>query len=159
VFAWGDSAWYLYGASSSVKRNLMASYGVQWKAIQWARARGCKTYDLWGVPDEAPDVLEAQFQNRSDGLWGVYGFKRGWGGEIMRSLGAWDRVYNPIIYAGYSAVLSMRQRLNAAIRGAGTRQPASKSYNESRVEQTDGSSGHPGKNLHRRRSLGTVPSL
>lgn len=131
VFAWGDTAWYLYGASSNVKRNLMASYGVQWRAIQWAKARGCKTYDLWGVPDEAPDVLEAQFQNRSDGLWGVYGFKRGWGGEVVRALGTWDRVYNPIVYAGYSAALSMRQQVSAAIRGSGTRQPTPKPESES----------------------------
>jgi peptidoglycan pentaglycine glycine transferase (the first glycine) len=109
VFAAGDTAWYVYGASSNQKRDLMATYGIQWEAIQWAKARGCKYYDMWGVPDEEPDTLEAQFQDRSDGLWGVYGFKRGWGGEVVRSVGAWDRVYNPIIYAAYSAILNMRK--------------------------------------------------
>ena len=88
----------------------MPTYGIQWEAIQWAKARGCKYYDMWGVPDEDPETLEAQFQDRSDGLWGVYGFKRGWGGEVVRSIGAWDRVYNPIIYAAYSAVLNMRRQ-------------------------------------------------
>ncbi len=130
VFAWGEAAWYLYGASSNVKRNLMASYGVQWKAIQWAKARGCKTYDLWGVPDGEPDALEAQFQNRSDGLWGVYGFKRGWGGQVVRSLGAWDRVYNPIVYAGYRTALEIRQQIGAALGRAGTPRPVPRSYNE-----------------------------
>jgi lipid II:glycine glycyltransferase (peptidoglycan interpeptide bridge formation enzyme) len=110
VFAKGKTAWYLYGASSSVKRNLMATYGVQWQAIQWAKARGCTTYDLWGIPDEDEPTLEAQFEQRSDGLWGVYGFKRGWGGEVVRSLGAWDKVYNPIIYRAYRAVLRLRER-------------------------------------------------
>ncbi|MBZ0298979.1 MAG: peptidoglycan bridge formation glycyltransferase FemA/FemB family protein, partial [Anaerolineae bacterium] len=105
VFALGDSAWYLYGASSNDKRNLMATYGVQWQAIIWARARGCRTYDLWGVPDEDEAVLEAQFQERADGLWGVYGFKRGWGGQVVRSAGAWDKVYNPLVYNLYKAAL------------------------------------------------------
>lgn len=108
VFAAGDTAWYLYGASSSVKRNLMASYGVQWVAIQWARSRHCTHYDMWGIPDADPDTLEAAFQQRSDGLWGVYGFKRGWGGEVVRSLGAWDKVYNPLIYALYRLALRVR---------------------------------------------------
>lgn len=107
VFAVGDTAWYLYGASTSVKRNLMATYGVQWKAIEWARARGCTYYDMWGVPDEDEATLEAEFQQRSDGLWGVYGFKRGWGGDVVRSAGAWDRVYKPIIYGMYSAAVKI----------------------------------------------------
>jgi lipid II:glycine glycyltransferase (peptidoglycan interpeptide bridge formation enzyme) len=80
VFALGDWAWYFYGASSDRERQRMASYGVQWAAIQWARVRGAKVYDMYGVPDEDPETLEAQFEQRNEGLWGVYRFKRGWGG-------------------------------------------------------------------------------
>ena len=108
VFAVSDTAQYISGASSNVNRNLMASYGVQWQAIQWARARGCNTYDMWGIPDAPEDQLEAQFQERSDGLWGVYGFKRGWGGQVIRSAGAWDMVYNPLIYGAYKLALNVR---------------------------------------------------
>lgn len=108
VFAKGKTAWYLYGASSNIKRNLMGAYGVQWAAIQWAKAKGCTEYDMWGIPDEDEATLEAQFESRSDGLWGVYGFKRGWGGQVVRSLGAWDKVYNPVIYAAYQLALRAR---------------------------------------------------
>jgi len=108
VFTLGETVWYLYGASSRSKRNLYATYGIQWAAIQWAKARGCRYYDLWGVPDHDQATLESQFQTRSDGLWGVYGFKRGWGGQVRRSLGAWDKAYNPIVYAAYRAALRLR---------------------------------------------------
>jgi lipid II:glycine glycyltransferase (peptidoglycan interpeptide bridge formation enzyme) len=108
VFSAGKTAWYLYGASSNVKRNMMATYGVQWKAIQWAKARGCIIYDLWGIPDADEATLEAQFETREDGLWGVYGFKRGWGGAVVRSAGAWDKVYNPILYKAYQLALKQR---------------------------------------------------
>ncbi len=104
----GDTAIYLEGASSNIKRNLMASYGVQWEAIKWAQERGYKKYDMWGIPDEDESTLEEQFQDRSDGLWGVYRFKRGWGGDIMRTVGAWDYVYSPIIYMAYKTALKMR---------------------------------------------------
>lgn len=109
VFAAGMMAWYPYGASSNHKRNLMASYGVQWEAIKWARERGCHYYDLWGIPDADEATLEAEFQEHSEGLWGVYGFKRGWGGEIRRSAGAWDKVYNPLIYTAYKTMLRIRK--------------------------------------------------
>jgi lipid II:glycine glycyltransferase (peptidoglycan interpeptide bridge formation enzyme) len=108
VFAEGRTAWYLYGASSNVKRNLMGAYGVQWAAIQWAKARGCTTYDLWGIPDADEAALEAHFEARSDGLWGVYGFKRGWGGRIARSEGAFDKVYNPLVYRMYTMAVGRR---------------------------------------------------
>lgn len=101
VFALADQAWYLYGASSSHERQRMASYGVQWAGIRWAKARGATCYDMVGVPDADTDTLEAEFAGREDGLWGVYRFKRGWGGTIVRSAGAWDRVYNPLLYALY----------------------------------------------------------
>lgn len=108
VVSVGDTAVYLEGASSSKKRNLMASYGVQWEAIQWAQKRGCHWYDMWGIPDEDEATLEDQFLDRSDGLWGVYRFKRGWGGEVMRSVGTWDYVYNPLIYMAYKTALRVR---------------------------------------------------
>ncbi len=98
VFARGKRAWYFYGASSNEHRHLMPTYLLQWKAMQWAKAQGCIEYDLWGVPDEDQEFLEANFLERSDDLWGVYRFKRGFGGEICRTIQAWDRVYNPILY-------------------------------------------------------------
>ncbi|MBT3390868.1 MAG: peptidoglycan bridge formation glycyltransferase FemA/FemB family protein [Chloroflexi bacterium] len=101
VFTRGQRAWYLYGASSNRHRNLMPTYLLQWEAMRWAKGRGCAEYDLWGVPDADADELEANFMQRSDGLWGVYRFKRGFGGELQRSAGPWDRVYRPWFYALY----------------------------------------------------------
>jgi peptidoglycan pentaglycine glycine transferase (the first glycine) len=102
VLARGNRAWYFYGASSEAHRELMPTYLIQWEAMRWARSVGCEEYDLWGVPDYDLDDLEANFQQRSDGLWGVYRFKRGFGGELFRASGPWDRVYRPLIYSIYS---------------------------------------------------------
>jgi len=110
VFRLGEWAWYFYGASSDRERQRMASYGVQWAGIQWAKAGGARWYDLYGVPDAEPDELEAQFESRSDGLWGVYRFKRGWGGQIVRGAGAWDRVYSPPLYTLYRLAVRLLRR-------------------------------------------------
>ncbi len=61
VFALGKRAYYLYGASTDEERNRMPTYLLQWRAMQWAKARGCVEYDLWGVPDADEQTLEAQF--------------------------------------------------------------------------------------------------
>lgn len=101
VFALGKRAWYFYGASSNQHRNRMPTYLLQWEAIRWAREQGCLEYDLWGIPDFDETTLESNFTNRSDGLWGVYRFKRGFGGDIRRAVGPWDRVYQPFLYRLY----------------------------------------------------------
>jgi peptidoglycan pentaglycine glycine transferase (the first glycine) len=110
AFAQGKRAWYLYGASSDLHREVMAPYLLQWEAMRWARARGCTEYDLWGIPDTDEETLEKQFTTRQDGLWGVYRFKRGYGGQIWRATGAWDRVYNPPLYALYRLLMARRSR-------------------------------------------------
>ena len=86
----------------------MPTYLVQFEAMRWAAAHGCKVYDLWGVPDVDEQVLETQFTDREDGLWSVYRFKRGFGGEVRRSIGAWDVIYQPLLYKAYE--LYSRQR-------------------------------------------------
>jgi lipid II:glycine glycyltransferase (peptidoglycan interpeptide bridge formation enzyme) len=101
VFVLGEQAAYLYGASSSEERQRMPTYAVQWAAMRWAKAQGCTSYDLWGVPDDPEETLEEVFAERNDGLWGVYRFKRGFGGEIVRTVGTADRVYNRLVYRLY----------------------------------------------------------
>lgn len=101
VFASGTRSWYLYGASTRRERNRMPAYQLQWEAMLWARGQGCQVYDLWGVPDFNRDELEGNFQTSRGDLWGVYRFKRGFGGKLHRSIGAWDRPYHKLLYNLY----------------------------------------------------------
>lgn len=110
VLKQGENAYYLYGASYELERNRMPTYLIQWEAMRWAKQRGCSWYDLWGIPDLDEEELETQFQARQshEGLWGVYRFKRGFGGEVRRSVGAWDKVYHTGLYSIYSWYLRFR---------------------------------------------------
>lgn len=110
AFACGRRAWYFYGASSNEERHRMPNYALQWAAMRWAKERGCEVYDLWGVPDEEEAVLEAEFMERDDGLWGVYRFKRGFGGRVVRYIGTHDYVYRPFFYPLYRRALQWRSR-------------------------------------------------
>jgi len=108
VFALGRRAWYFYGASGDAHREKMPNYLLQWEAMRWAISLGCAEYDLWGVPDEEEETLEKEFTRRHDGLWGVYRFKRGFGGRLARSVGAWDRPLRPFLYRLYALAVRLR---------------------------------------------------
>ncbi|MFN8598383.1 MAG: peptidoglycan bridge formation glycyltransferase FemA/FemB family protein [Anaerolineae bacterium] len=71
--------------------------------------RGCTEYDLWAFPTKTKRP-EAQYLDRSDDLWGVYRFKRGFGGKVVRFAGAYDRVYDPLLYQAYKLYLKSRGR-------------------------------------------------
>jgi lipid II:glycine glycyltransferase (peptidoglycan interpeptide bridge formation enzyme) len=120
AFAFGGTAIYMYGASSNEGRKRMPTYLLQWEAMLWAKKQGCVVYDLWGVPDEDEESLEAGFTQRSDGLWGVYRFKRGFGGSLTRSAGTWDLVYSPLRYQLYKAGLRLQSPLSRFLGGWGT---------------------------------------
>jgi len=106
----GENAYYLYGASYDLERNRMPTYLIQWEAMKWAKSRGCKYYDLWGIPDLEEEELEKTFNEKPshEGLWGVYRFKRGFGGQVKRSVGAWDKIYNERMYRIYTTYLRLR---------------------------------------------------
>jgi len=106
LFHFGPKAWYFYGMSSNEERDKMPAYLIQWRAIQWAKAQGYQVYDFWGAPDEF---------NEDDPMWGVYRFKDGFGGTVVRHIGAWDYVPSPALYWLYErlmpGVLGVMRRL------------------------------------------------
>lgn len=108
VFAYGKRSWYMYGASTDEERSRMPTYLLQWESMRWARSKGCTEYDLWGVPDEDEETLETNFSSRSDGLWSVYRFKRGFGGELKRAVQAYDKIYSPLLFRLYIWYLASR---------------------------------------------------
>lgn len=99
VAIWGKRAWYLFGASGELKRNLMPAYALQWRAIQLAREKGCETYDLFGIPPSG---------DPRHPMHGLFQFKSGFGGEIVNRYGCWDVVLNRAKYALYRSAEKIR---------------------------------------------------
>jgi len=99
----GEHAVFLNGASSGEHKNVMPNHLLMWEAIQWAKTQKCRTFDLWGIPDEVGQMAcegkEPPVTDRKDGLWGVYRFKRGFSKNVVFYTGAHDYVYSPLLYA------------------------------------------------------------
>ncbi|MFN8464232.1 MAG: peptidoglycan bridge formation glycyltransferase FemA/FemB family protein [Caldilineaceae bacterium] len=131
VAAVGSTACYLWGASSDRERSRMPNHALQWEGMRWARSRGAASYDFWGIPDdigklavalhggdgsgtpteELPIDIEALPQGE---LWGVYRFKQGFGGSVVRTAGAWDMALDTIGYRVYQLGLGAREAAGAA---------------------------------------------
>ncbi|MFL7839758.1 MAG: lipid II:glycine glycyltransferase FemX [Candidatus Promineifilaceae bacterium] len=96
LIRFGDRVTYMYGASTNRERQRMPNYLLQWEAIRWAKAQGCKIYDFWGAP--------TRFEE-DDPLWGVWRFKDGFQGDVVWHIGAWDFPARPFWYNAYARLL------------------------------------------------------
>lgn len=96
IFRFAGRAWFMFGMSREAYRKKMPNYLLQWEAMIRAKEAGCVEYDLWGAPDEFTE---------NDDLWGVYRFKRGLGGEVVRYIGAWDLPLNKLAYRSYTQLM------------------------------------------------------
>jgi peptidoglycan pentaglycine glycine transferase (the first glycine) len=126
LIRFGDWCWDMFGASSNNKRNLKPTYLLQYRCIQWAQARGCSFFDFRTIPE----VLEP-----GEEMWGVYEYKKGFGGFSRLNMPTQDYVYRPLVYAGWRKLVEVRRarrheerqkiELERAARGKGEKEQSS----------------------------------
>ena len=87
LLTFGEEAYYLYGASAREGDNLYASYLVQYEALSVAREMGARRYDMWGIPCDPRE---------DHPLWGVFQFKKKFGGHEERYAGAHEKRLRPV---------------------------------------------------------------
>ena len=88
----GSRCIYHYGASRSSKRNFMPTYALQWSGMLAAKAHGCTTYDLLGIPPT---------DDPGHPMHGLFRVKTGFGGRIVHRAGCVDAPLKPLIYHGF----------------------------------------------------------
>ena len=102
VYQFGSHAAEFHAGSTEDAASMNPDYLLVWEAMKWAQAQGCSTYDLWGIPNEISDAPsgeeDAPEPHRTDGMWGIYQFKRGFSTNVVRYVGAYDYVYQPVLH-------------------------------------------------------------
>jgi peptidoglycan pentaglycine glycine transferase (the first glycine) len=94
LLRFGDTGYYLHGASDYDQRHLMAPYALHWEIIKNLKNQGIRNYDFWGI--------DAQ-------KWpGVTRFKLGWGGKVIEYPGAFDLPISKFWYFAYNLARKIR---------------------------------------------------
>ena len=113
VLAWAGQGTYLSAGSNTAGLELSAAHAIHWHAIRWAKERGARTWDHFGIADArgrvelaaaagedraTPEMERLEAAARHDPLDGVYRFKKGWGGRVVRFMPAYERVFIPPVH-------------------------------------------------------------
>ncbi|HUP83147.1 MAG TPA: peptidoglycan bridge formation glycyltransferase FemA/FemB family protein [Candidatus Limnocylindria bacterium] len=108
VLEWAGQGTYLAAGSNADGLEHRAAHALQWHAISWAKERGARTWDHFGIADArgrvelaaaagedrgSPEMERLEADARRDPLDGVYRFKKGWGGHVVRFMPAYERVF------------------------------------------------------------------
>lgn len=100
IVRFGQAVTYVHGASDYGARAYMAPQLLQWETIKQSQDLGYKFYDFWGIAPE----------DGSKPKWaGLTRFKKGFGGQIFKSPGTYDFVYDRAWYGFYTLVSRLRK--------------------------------------------------
>lgn len=100
IIFYGSEAVYHYGVSTEDGRRYPGAYFIQWNAILEAKRRGIRTYNFWGVANNA----NHRFANLSI-------FKRGFGGADFEYLHAQDLIISRPKYLLNYVIEQTRRRI------------------------------------------------
>jgi len=92
VVGYKDTLTYLYGGSSVKYKEVMAPYLLHWEVMKWAKQKGYRQYDWWGIERNYGQKESVKKVNSS--LAGVTRFKKGFGGSEFIFSGTHDYKYN-----------------------------------------------------------------
>ncbi|NLM51238.1 MAG: peptidoglycan bridge formation glycyltransferase FemA/FemB family protein [Firmicutes bacterium] len=89
TFALGNKAWAVYGGQANKYRNMYTYHALNWERIKWAHGKGAEWFDLYGVPGHVDE---------DHPLYGLYHFKKSFGGDYVAFIGEWDKPLSPTLY-------------------------------------------------------------
>ena len=101
VLFFGEEADYFEAASTPDSRQYPGAYAVQWQAIRDARDMGKTRYNFWGI---------AASDDPAHRYAGVTTFKRGFGGQDVSYVPAYDLVIDNLRYSKNWLIETMRKK-------------------------------------------------
>lgn len=83
----------LFGGSYDKYKEFLSFYTIHWELIKYAKKNGFTKYNFYGISGD--------FKDTKDELYGLYDFKRGFGGNVEEYIGEFDLITNKFMYLLY----------------------------------------------------------
>lgn len=100
VIRFGDWCWDMFAGTSNTRPHLPKAHILQYHSFQWARSHGCTYFDFRSIPE----VLQP-----GEEMWGVYHYKKGFGGFSRLHIPTQDYIYHPLVYYPWRTVVKVRR--------------------------------------------------
>ncbi len=89
----GARAWYIYGATSDSFRYMLPSYALVAHMVSECIDNGFEYFDMFGIGGDF---------DPENHVFGLYDFKKGFGGQAIEFIGEFDLPINGLLYFGFN---------------------------------------------------------
>lgn len=93
----------LFGGAYSKYMEFYSFYSLHWELIKYAINNGFTKYNFYGISGD--------FENKDSEMYGIYDFKRGFGGHVEEYIGEFDLVINKFMYFMYNHVFDIYKKI------------------------------------------------
>lgn len=101
-FKWGG-AFYNHPVFKKTHPNCL----LHWTAMKWGKMHNCTKYDLSGVTKN----IDIKNIDKNCPGWGMFQFKKGFGGKYIRTVGEYDLVFRPFIYNFFRTIIFVHRKI------------------------------------------------
>lgn len=93
----------LFGGCYDKYKEFLSFYTIHWELIKYAIKNGYTKYNFYGISGD--------FEDKKDELYGLYDFKRGFGGNVEEYIGEFDLVINKPMYFLYKHGFALYKKI------------------------------------------------
>lgn len=95
----------LFGGAYKEFMDFLSPYTTNWNMICYAIEHGYEKYNFYGISGD--------FANKKDEMYGLYDFKRGFGGVVDEYIGEFDLIVSKPLYHLYNIAFAMYGKLKS----------------------------------------------
>lgn len=99
----GKEVLSLFGGAYSKYMELLSPYTTNYEMIKYAVENGYEKYNFYGI--------DGHYDDKKSELYGLYDFKRGFGGVVEEYIGEFNLVLSKPLYLAYEAALKVYKGL------------------------------------------------
>lgn len=97
---YGDEIVYLFSGTRTDFMTLKSQYLLQWDIMKYGIKNGYSLHNFYGINGSI---------NKTDDRYGVYTFKRSFGGTVIEYIGDFDLIINPLKYYVHKIISKIKQ--------------------------------------------------
>ncbi len=105
----GSEILSLFGGAYKEFMDFLSPYTTNWNMIRYAIEHGYKKYNFYGI--------SGNFSNKKDEMYGLYDFKRGFGGVVDEYIGEFDLIISKPMYHFYHFSFAVYGKLKSIRKG------------------------------------------
>lgn len=95
----------LFGGAYDKFMNFLSPYTTNWNMIQYALEQGYEKYNFYGISGD--------FTHKDNEMYGLYDFKRGFGGHVEEYIGEFDLIISKPMYILYHLAFNVYGKIKS----------------------------------------------